>query len=271
MVFKYKWVKKESGNYAIRKRATNKIEAGKELEPIYKSQTSDTHFFLWVDKEDTENMYNLYKVNSILKTIKYEYRYLGSDKKSGTPYLTKSDIENVFNNIEQYKTKKVVNIETPLSKVANIETQKSNKTLYRDFEKKLCAIMDDNENLYNKLLELLKINLRNDNELKRKRLETKKLIRKLNNDLSQFELTTNAEKIKSEKFVFKIMKSRIKNLEYDTGNNNFVDYLNKLLYPMAKTRLSMDGQKERQERYRDRKNAKEGKPKQKAGRPRTIK
>jgi hypothetical protein len=275
MVFNYEWSNRENGNFAIRKRSVRGIEAGKRIEPK-ENQTSDTHFFIFVNN-NLETMSNLYRINKILETIEYDYRQRGTDKKSGTPYLTKKDIENVLNNIDQYKNK-TIKIETAFSNTLQQEKLKQ-KELLKKFEVFFINLLDDNG--LKDINSILVNNLKNDNKLKIKKLEAKKQIiqlnkeiNRINNDVLKFEKTIQTKKEENEKKVYSIIKDVLKNFSFDlpyssdTNEANFTNFLNYILYNFAKKQLQNEKASDRQQKYRDRKNEKNGIPKRKRGRPR---
>jgi hypothetical protein len=103
MKFDYEITGSETGNYVIRKKGN---EAGKKIERKGK-ETTDTHFFLNIP-DNTDNLWNLKKVNDILQTITYEYVYEGTTEKASRKDLTKKDIENILNDIENYKGKTII-------------------------------------------------------------------------------------------------------------------------------------------------------------------
>jgi hypothetical protein len=294
MTFNYKWSIKEEGNYAIRKREAKGKEAGKEIEPKNR-QTSDTHFFILGDKKDVDTMYNLYKINNILKTITYEYVYRGTDKKSTTKYLTKKDIEDVIKNIETYKGK-TIKIETADSKViqqkinkiriASIKNIKENglknidKTTKDTSEKKRRLINIDKSakdisgkeyGLKNidEILELLQVNIVKEKELKTEKKETGIRIKKLNkvietikNDLTEREVKAKAEKEKIELSVFCLLFG-------NKNKSNYGDFKEKedcikvfeWLYELAKADIQRQTRNKKQIRYNKKKKAESGKPK----------
>jgi len=284
MVFKYKWSDKENGNFAIRKRKEKGIEAGKRIEPRT-NQTSTTHFFILVEKND-DNMYNLILINNILKTIEYDYRQKGTDKK-GNSYLTKKDIENVLNNIDQYKSEnKNIKIETASSRAIEREKMKKEKEALKKWEVIFNTLLNvnyidydidyDYKEDYKNMISLLVDNLKNDNELKLKKLELKKKIIQLNNEIKninnnilEFEKNIQKRKKENEKMIYNKTKNLLKVLHFSDDNKilNFTDLLNEVLYKLAKKEIRNEKAKENQQKYRDRKNLKNGKPKRKAGRP----
>ena len=271
MVFNYKWSDSKQGNYAIRRKDTKDRPAGKEIEPKHR-QTSDTHFFIWVDKNDVESMYSLYKINPILKTITYDYISRGTDKKSLTRYLTKNDIdkvlEKIINNTGDYKN---IQIETSFSK----EVQRVKNKLERELLKKNKPLLQESFGVltYEKMLNLLKKSIIKEQELTKKKREAetkikglKKEIKKIHTDILESEKTTNAEKEKLEKMVFTIFQGRNKHLQYTGGEgvNNFQNIL-EVFYGLAKTDKKREAGNLIKKRSIDKKNA--GKEKRKVGRP----
>jgi len=258
MVFNYKWTDKKNGNFAIRRKGNN---AGKEIVGKNSNQTADAYFFLFVDKEDTDSSYNLYgKINPILKTITYEYVNKGTEKKSLSKYLTKKDIEKVLTNIEEYKNK-TIKIETSFSKELEKE-KKLRKPLYKKFEYVLTNTYG--EGIYEKMLNLLKNNIKKENELNKKQRgaetrikEINREIQKIKNEITELEKTTNAEKEKVEKLVFNILKKEMKDLPYTNNGDliNFPDLL-KALYDMAESDTKRVKGNVIQKRYRERKSGK---------------
>jgi len=264
MVFKYKWSDKENGNFAIRKRSAKGIEAGKKIEPK-KNQTSDTHFFILVDKNDIESMSNIFRINKILETIKYDYRQRGTNKKSGTPYLTKKNIEDVLNNIDKYKNQ-TIKIETAFSKALQQEKKKLINKSFKEFKEIIQIGYGYKE--YITLMKMIKTSINKKQELKEKQLETKKRIKELQNDLLKTETTNNAEIEKIEKAIYTFLKSKHKDLQYTGGKvgSNFQKIL-ELSYIMVKNEIHNKKASDIQKRYRDRKNIESGNPKRNRGRP----
>jgi hypothetical protein len=262
MIFNYKWTTKEEGNYAIRKRETKEREAGKEIEPKNK-QTSDTHFFIWVDKTDFDTIRNMRKINDILKTITYEYVYRGTDKKSITKYLTKKDIENVIENIEAYKEQTITIEKTPPKKDRNEELKTHRRRL-----KEVKDYLDTTggERNRKRLFELVARRKEKERELKERIKQLKKELLQTEKDISK-EIETidkeiykrtigllNKKPIPDETIGIRIKSAGYKNL------------LNKL-YGTIKVNRAVEKEKERQKTYREKKNIKAGKPIRKVGRP----
>jgi hypothetical protein len=221
MVFRYKWSDKKNGNFAIRKRGGKGNEAGKKLEPK-RNQTSDTHFFILVDENDIDSMYNaLHGINRILETIEYDYRQRGTDKKSGAPYLTKKDIEDVLNNIEQYGGEnKTKIIETAFSKLLQQEKMKLEN---KSFKKRKALLVDVyGEGIFDRMIYFLKTNIHKDCELKKKQeqaikeikikqveIKNKQIeIKKINGSIAELEKTIRIEKADNEKIVFNILRKK---------------------------------------------------------------
>jgi len=262
MVFNYKLTDKENGNYAIRRKDAKGREARKAIEAKNNRQTSENYFFLYVDKNDTDSTYNLFaKINPILKTITYEYVYRGTDKKSFTKYLTKKDIDNVFQNIEEYKNQ-TIRIENAPSKLVSEEKEKLLKR-QKDNYKKLGKLLEDSyrEGVYEKMLNLVKIYILKENEFKKKKLEAETEIRRLNREIcriknitADFEKATNAENEKYKKLVFNFLKKEMKNLSY-TENDDVLNFpvLFNDLYNTAKNEIKREKANERQGKYRERK------------------
>ena len=261
MSFKYKWSDREKGNYAIRRKDTNTKPAGKEIEPKQK-QTSETHFFLFIDTNDENNMYDFYaNINPILKTIKYEYVYKETGNNALTRYLTKEDIDDVLQNIQEYRNKTItIKIPIPFSKYDKAQKQK------KEHNKKYKKLLTDSIGYqnYEKILNLLNISISKQEEVKKKQRE----IKKLKKDLLILEQTTNTEKEQLEKNVFNILKTKFKDLTYTGGvfPYDFQELL-RSLYDTTKTEKQRIAGNKAQARYRENKNAKSGKPKQKQGRP----
>jgi len=267
MVFNFQWSDSKKGNYAIRRKHTNSKPAGKEIEPKNKTQTSATHLFILVDKNDTDSMVNLYRINQILKTITYDFRITGTDKKLKTPYLTKEDIEKVLSNIEQYKNETIIikKASSPLTIkkgeginqlhkkwlkiIKTIETER--KEEHSDFSKS-----NDLKSIINNLIKSLTIK----KQYEKKKLDTEKKIKQLKKDLLETELTINKEIELLEKMSFNIYKKYDKDIQYNSGEGayNFQDYL-EMLYPIAKKEKQRKERNKRQGIYRDRKNAKKRK------------
>jgi hypothetical protein len=282
MVFRYKWSDRENGNFAIRKRTAKGIEAGKKIEPK-RNQTSDTHFFILVDKNDIDSMYNaLHGINRILETIKYEYRQRGTDKKSGTPYLTKKDIEGVLNNIDQYRGEsKTKVIETAFSKLLQQERIKLENKSFKKRKALLVGVYG--EGIFDRIIYFLRTNIRKDQELKKKQDQAKKEIKnkqteiknkqieinKLNDAITELEKTNNIEKANNEKIVFNILSEEKKDLSYTDKSElrNYPNLLETVLYDLAKKEIRNKKSSVIQKRYRDKKNENNGKPKRKPGRP----
>jgi hypothetical protein len=262
MVFNYKWSDRENGNFAIRKRSVKGIEAGKKIERKGK-QTSDTHFFILVDEKDDESMFNaFYKINKILETIQYDYRQRGTDEKSNNPYLTKKDIENVLNNINKYENG-TITIETAFSKKIQQERMKIvNKHL-----KKWKEIFEYSFGYqhYKSLMNMLISSIKKEQELKKKQLEAKKRIKELQKDLLKTETTINADIENIENATFTFLKGKLKNL-HNKNDSDFQTIL-EVLYDLAKKEIRNIKAKEIQQKYRDRKNVRNGKPKRNVGRP----
>jgi hypothetical protein len=274
MLFNYKWTTKEEGNYAIRKREAKGREAGKEIEPKNR-QASDTHFFIWVDKNDTDTMYNLYKINTILKTITYEYVYRGIGKKSTTKYLTKKDIENVIENIEAYKGK-TIRIETAFSKVIQQKKEKLLNAMIKKIKEKYEnqkideTKKDTKEKKYGfqnieKVFKLLQVNIEKENELKKETKEAgiqiKKLnkeIQKIKTDLAERRINAKAEKEKMELSVFRLLFGD-KNDDFK-GTKEYTDGLESL-YELAKADKQRQTRNETQRRHNKKKKVENGKPK----------
>jgi hypothetical protein len=275
MVFNYEWSDSKNGNFAIRKRSTRGIEAGKEIE-IKKNQTSTTHFFILVDKDSIISMSNLYRINQILKTIEYDYRQKGTDKKSGTKYLTKEDIEDVLNNIDQYKNK-TIKIETASSRAIERDKIKKEKDVMKNWEKVLNKLLDIDKKSLKDINNFLVENLKNDKELKLKKqklkiriIKFKENIKKANTDILEFEKNIQTRKKENEKKVYSIIEKALKFLSSfdDSKTLNFTDFLNVVLYKLAKKEIKNRKARAIQKRYRDNKNEKNGIPKRKRGRPR---
>jgi nitrogen regulatory protein PII-like uncharacterized protein len=260
MVFKYKWSDKTNGNYAIRRKDAKGKPAGKEI--VLKSrQTSDTHFFVFINEKDDNSMYNRLKINGILKTITYEYVYRGTDIKSATPYLKKKDIENVIKNIEAYKNK-TIRIETALSKLNQTIL---NKEINRILNQTKNFLEDVDSQNYKKIINTLTANLLKENELKKKRREAETRVRKLNaeikavkNHLLEYETATNAEIETLEKSLFDLLPVEMKRgFKSGSFGFDFQSYLKITLYALAKKETRNKKASVIQKRYR--KNKKESK------------
>jgi len=269
MVFKYKWSDREKGNFAIRKRSVKGIEAGKKIEPK-KNQTSDTHFFILVDKNDVDSMYNaLHGINVILENVEYDYREKETNKKSGNAYLTKKDIEDVLNNIDQYKNgKKTKTIETAFSK----SLQQKKIKLEKGYLKKWRNIFQVSYGFpqYRSIMNMLITSITKKQELKKKQLETETQIKELKKDLLKTETTISNDIENFEKTTFTILKKELKHLQYNGGenDNNFQNLL-EVLYDLANFEIRNKKSSKIQQRYRDKK--RNGKPKLNVGRPKKTK
>jgi len=273
MVFKYEWSDKKNGNFAIKKRNSKGIR----IEPKRNQQTKDSHYFILVNNNDTDSMYNAMRgLNIILETINFDYKQKETDKKSGTPFLKKEHIDNVLNNIEQYKNK-TITIETASSKVKQQEARKKESESFNEWKKEINDLYDDDENTsWNQIMDLLKDNIENDDKLKIKKLKAKKQIiqlneeiKKINNEILEFEKPIQKKKEKNENDVYIILKKKIKHLPLssDTERLNFSNLLNIVLYDLAKTYKQREAQRKRVEKSRNEK-IKNGIPKRKRGRPR---
>jgi hypothetical protein len=270
MIFKYKWSDKENGNFAIKKRNAKGIR----IELKKDQQTSDTHYFILVNKNDTDSMYNAMRgLNIILETINFDYRQKGTNKKSGNPFLKKEDIVDVLDNIEQYRNK-TIKIETALTEKFILKLEL--KELVKEWKSKLIEKFDDDKIGLNKINTILIENLKNEKELKLKNLEIKNQIKKLNEDIKKLnnkiienEKTTQTKKENNERKVYSMIKDVIEDFNF-SGNTNiekFNNILNLLLYKLAKKQLQNEKASDRQKKYRDRKNQRSGIPKRKRGRP----
>jgi hypothetical protein len=258
MIFNYKWTTKEEGNYAIRKREAKGQPAGKEIEPKSK-QTSATHFFIWVDKDDFDTIRSIRKINEILKTITYEYVYRGkTEKKSSTKYLTKKDIEAVLENVEAYKGKKI-KIKTADSKII----QRGNERFWNAAvkEKKESMGKRFGEQKFEKALKLLQGSVEKENEIKKETREAEKEIKKLNgeiktirNNLTEKEAKAKTEKEKIEVDVFCVLYGDKNKNDNSKEKEEYARRL-ELYYKLAKAELQKQAQNKRQERYRKNKKA----------------
>jgi len=274
MDFKYKWSDKENGNFAIKKRNSKGIR----IEPKRNQQTSDTHYFILVNVNDTDSMYNAMRgLNIILETINFDYRQRETDKKSGTPFLKKEHIEDVLNNIDQYKNK-TIKIETAFSKIKQQIKMKTNNEIFNKWKKFFNNLYDDDDNIsWNQIMDLLKDNIENDNEFKKEKLKAEQRINKfykdiqqVKNDLLKYEKNIQAKKEKNENDVYVILKKQFKKLPFSSDDDtiNFTKLLNIVLYDLARTYKQRKAQRKRVEKSRNKKNIEKGIPKQKAGRPR---
>ena len=271
MIFKYKWSDKENGNYAIRRKDAKSKPAGKEIEPKNKTQTSDTHFFILINEEDQESMYNRIMINKMLKTVKFEYVCKGTEKNPLTRYLTKKDIEKVLSNIEKYENG-TIKIEMRYSN--ELETEKGNtKKILKMYSTGLEKLLNIR---YSEIINMLKTNVSKEQGLKEKKRETEIRIKKINaelksikNGLLEYETTVNTETEEIEKRVFNIMKRKMNDLQYARGDNvlNFQNLLEYVLYPLAKKDMKRESGNLIQKRYRKKKNIESGKPAGKRGRP----
>jgi nitrogen regulatory protein PII-like uncharacterized protein len=260
MVFKYKWCDQKSGNYAIRRKDTKSKPAGQEIE-LKSRQTSDTHFFIFINEKDDDSMFNRLKINGILKTITYEYIYRGTDKKSLTRYLTKKDIENVIKNIEANKNK-TIRIETSPSK---LNKTNFNKEAGKILNKTKNFLEDTDSQNYKKIINTLTTNLSKENELIKRRSKAETRIRKLNaeikavkNDLLEYETATTAEIETLEKNIFNLLPVEMKRgFKSGSFGFDFQSYLKITLYQLAKKEIRNKKTSVIQKRYR--KNKKESK------------
>jgi hypothetical protein len=265
VIFNYQWTAKENANYAIQKRDMKNKKAGQEIEAKSK-QTSKTHYFLFIDKNDVDSMYNRIKINSILKTISYEYVYKDTNEKALSHYLTKADIEKILGNIEKYKDKKIT-IETTPPK----QTQGEKSRAERMYIKKVIDFFDvkygetKRERLFNLVIERKE----KENQLIKKQKEARAEIKKINDNIKQYEKTTAAEIERLNESIFDIIQSdkkkqvSSKGISRQAGFPKFFD----MLYAIVKTNKKREAGNERQKKYRARKNAESGVEKKKRGRP----
>lgn len=270
MDFVFHWTNQSEGKYAIQKRDIGKketssfIEAGKEIERK-ENQTSKTHYFIIIDN----GLWEVAKINRILKTITYNYIYKGTNRKAIRQYLKKKDIEKVLNNIAEYENKTIrINI-TPPTKERK-EKDRENKTYLK-------KVMEYYKKEYgsesrNKLLGLIIQRENKTNELKKQQREMKAEIKKINDRLNRIERTANADIEKIDNAIFTIIRSGIKGYERveSTGIGKHTEYqkIIKFLSNAVKINQQVKAGKERQKQYRERKSEKEGKPIRKRGRPR---
>jgi hypothetical protein len=256
MDFKFHWTNQKEGKYAIQKRDTGKRgekdfkEAGKEIERKDK-QTSKTHFFLTID----DGLWDVAKINRILKTITYNYVYKGTGKKALRRYLTKSDIETILNNITDYENK-TIDIKITLPIAEQIEGYKEKQNEIKSKAEKIievCKIIYG-EAKVEKLFELVIQRGDKNKELKKRKKEAnaeiKETIEKITENMKRFEKMINADVEKINKDISAILRSARK--EYK--NIDSID-LEILLPSLAKTYKQQQERNKRQKKYRERKNA----------------
>jgi nitrogen regulatory protein PII-like uncharacterized protein len=261
MDFVFQWTTKEKGNYAIQKRDARDRKAGQEIEAKNR-QTSKTHFFLFIDKNDTDSMYNRIKINTILKTISYEYVYRGTDKKAPAAYLKKTDIEKVIENIEDNKNK-TIRIERAMPKQERNEKTRSE----RAYLKRSVELFDKLWGERNKAaIFLLAIRRKEkEKELKIKERELKQKIKQLEEAAVITRQTINSEIKTIEKEIYNISlkgirkgHNRKKIADFIQQDDGFIDWI----YTIAKINKRREAANKRQEKYRENKKTQNGKSKE---------
>jgi len=273
MVFNYKWSDKEHGNFAIKKRNSKGIR----IERKRNQQTKDSHYFIFVNENDTDSMINAYQgLNKILETIHFDYRERGTNKKSGTPFLKKEHIENVLNNIEQYENE-TITIETPFSKTIQKEKMKLENKNFNEWKKLVNDLYKDDNESWEAIMTSLKDNIEKDNEFKEEQLKAEQKIKQLYKEIKQvrdnllkYEKTIQTKKEKNENDVYVILKKKLKDLPISSNTEklNFTNLLNISLYDLAKTYKQRKAHSKRVRERREKENIKKGIPKRKRGRPR---
>jgi vacuolar-type H+-ATPase subunit I/STV1 len=262
MSFNYKWTTKEEGNYAIRKREARGREAGKEIEPKGR-QTSETHFFIWADRNDYDTMRNIQKINEILKTITYEYVYKGTKNKSSTKYLTKTDIDDVIKNIEEYKGTTIPIEKTKPKKDRNEESKTHRRRL-----KEVKDYLDNTGGERNRirLFELVAKRKEKEGELKEKIKQLKKELLQTEKDITKEIETIDKEIYKRSVGLLNKKPIPDKLIEIMIKAEGYKNLINRL-YGTIKVDRAVEKAKEIQKKYREKENIKAGKPIRKVGRP----
>jgi hypothetical protein len=254
MVFNYQWTDKATGNYAIRKRDTKDKKAIGEIEPK-RDQTINTHFFLYIDNEDTDTRYNIYRINAILKTITCKYVYRGTNKKSLTHYITQKQIEKIFAKIEQLKDQTITIWTTP-PKIDRNEKVKTD----RKIAKNMIVFLEETYGAENTKKLIALINERKEKE--RELIQTAKRIKKEITSIDK-EIYRKSIDTKNEKHI------TIEKIDLLIRSENFKFFL-KQLYKICKSYDKVKNANERQRKYRERKNDESGKPKRLRGRPKKV-
>jgi hypothetical protein len=256
MDFAFHWTNQKDGKHAIQKRDTGKRgqndfrEGGKEIERKG-NQTSKTHFFLNID----DGLWEVAKINRILKTITYNYVYKGTNKKAIRHYLTKTDIETILNNITDYENKTIEIQVNPPDREQTEKLKEAIKTLVSQYEeiygeekiKKLYELVIQRENKKKEL----------EKQEKEANAEIRKITERITEKMKRFEEAINADVEKLDKDISIVLRSKkkmYKDIDTDTANS-------KLLPLMAKYKRQQEAARIRQQIYRERKNAESGKPK----------
>jgi transcription termination factor NusB len=263
MDFAFHWTTQKDGKYAIRKRDTGKRgennfrEAGKEIERKEGNQTSGTHFFLTIDN----GLWEVAKINRILKTITYNYVYKGTNRKALRRYLAKSDIETILKNITDYENK-TIDIKINPPKTERIEAYKKHKETIKRIRHKIETYIDYYRIEYGepkrkRLFDLVIQRENKDKELKRRQKETKTEIKELtekikrtSENMKRFEKTINADVEKIDKDISAILRSGRK------GHKNIDDIDLEILSLTAKTYEQREAANKRQKIYRENKKRK---------------
>jgi hypothetical protein len=255
MDFAFHWTNQKDGKYAIQKRDTGKRgekdfkEAGKEIERKEK-QTSKTHFFLTID----DGLWDLAKINRILKTITYNYVYKGTNRKAIRQYLKKSDMEKVLNNITDYENKTIdIQITLPIAEQTEGYKEKQNKI--KSNTGKIIEICKTiyGETKAEKLFELVIQRGDKNKELKKRKKEAsaeiKKMTERITENMKHFEKMINADVEEIDKSISAILRNARK------GYKNIDGIDSKILSLTAKTYKQREAANKRQKKYRERKNA----------------
>jgi hypothetical protein len=255
MDFSFHWTNQKDGNYAIQKRDIGKrgennfIEAGKAIERKEK-QTSKTHYFLTIDN----GLWEMSKINRILKTITYNYVYKGTNRKAIRQYLKKTDIEKVLNNITEYENKTIkINITPPIAE--QIDGYKERQNKIKSNTEKIIEICKKiyGETKAEKLFGLVIQRGDKNKELKKRKKEAsaeiKKTIERITENMKRFEKMINADVEEIDKSISAILRSARK------GYKNIDGIDSKILSLTAKTYKQQKERNERQKKYRERKNA----------------
>jgi hypothetical protein len=271
MDFRFHWTTQNEGTYAIRKRDAGKRgekdfkEAGKEIERKERNQTSKTHFFLNIDN----GLWEVAKINRILKTITYNYVYKGTDRKALRRYLTKSDIETILNNITDYENKTIGIEITPPKKERKEKREEKKKMLeslmkhYKEYgvirtEKIFDLVIQRN----NKSKELKERKKEADAEIK----ELTEKIKEITKNIERIEETINTDVKKIDKKIVNFLFSgdnQYKSTDSDLmiQTPSFKKYISKVS-AITKTEEQREKRNKRQQQYRERKNAEKKKAKE---------
>ena len=194
MYFRFRWTDKAGGKFSIRKRDAGKrgasdfLPAGQHIGKIREGDTSKTHYFLALENEDA--IVELYTINRILETISYRYVYEGTEKPASNHYLTKRELEKIFDNPRVYENK-TIDIRIAPPQKDRTENRREKAFILKGIKEYFDAGMGENSRT--KLFELVERREAVGRELAKGEKAIRAKILKLQNELRELGGTAKAD------------------------------------------------------------------------------